>query len=88
MKKKNLFFKGLLKNIFFVIFIFCSLGLLLSIAGFDYFNQEKAEEATIPQLVQRINDGEVSKIEVSQNNVLVYLNDDSQLKIKKEEGIT
>jgi len=88
MKKKNLFFKGLLKNIFFVIFIFCSLGLLLSVTGFDYFNQEKIEEATVPQLAERINAGEVSKVEVSQNNVLVYLNDDSKLKIKKEEGIT
>jgi len=88
MKKRNPFLKGLLKNIFFVVFIFISLWALLGLIDFDYLNKNKVAEASIPKLVQYINDGEVSKIEVHKNNVIAYLKDDSKLEIKKEPGIT
>ncbi|MGI6341294.1 MAG: ATP-dependent zinc metalloprotease FtsH [Minisyncoccales bacterium] len=88
MKKRNPFLKGLLKNIFFVVFIFISLWALLGLIDFDYLNKNKVAEASIPKLVQYINDGEVSKIEVHKNNVIAYLKDDFKLEIKKEPGIT
>ena len=57
MKKRNPFLKGLLKNIFFVVFIFISLWALLGLIDFDYLNKNKVAEASIPKLVQYINDG-------------------------------
>ncbi|MDD4662242.1 MAG: AAA family ATPase, partial [Candidatus Pacebacteria bacterium] len=88
MKKKNLFFGGLFKNIFFIVLIFISIGIIFSFFNSDYFTKSKAVETSIPKLAQYINDGEVSKIEVLKNDVKAYLKDDTILKIKKEEGIT
>ena len=88
MKKKNLFFGGLFKNIIFIVLIFISLGVLLSFLNPSLFKKETTEEISIPKLAQYINDGEVSKVEVLKNDVTVYLLDETVLKIKKEEGIT
>ncbi len=87
MKKRNPFLKGLLKNIFFVVFIFISLWALLSLTDFKLGN-DNVEESSIPKLVQYINSGEVTKVEVYKNNVVAHLKNESKLEIKKEPGIT
>ena len=87
MKKRNPFLKGLLKNIFFVVFIFISLWALLGLIDFNFGN-DNIEESSIPKLVQYINNGEVTKVEVFNNNIVAHLKDESKLEIKKEPGIT
>ncbi|MDD4358521.1 MAG: ATP-dependent zinc metalloprotease FtsH [Candidatus Pacebacteria bacterium] len=88
MKKRNPFFKGLIKNIFFVVLIFISLWAFLSVFDFNYFAQKNVSEASIPKIVEYINNGEVKQIEVYKNDIRVELKDESLLKSKKEPGIT
>lgn len=88
MKKKNPFFKGLFKNIVFVVLIFITLGLFLGFVDLDELNKNSVEEVSIAKLVQYINDDEVLKIEVHKNNVISYLKDETKLVSKKEPGIT
>ena len=88
MKKKNPFFGGLFKNIIFIVLIFISLSVLFSFLNPDLFKKDKPEEISIPKLVQYINAGEVSKVEVLKNDITVQLLDETILKIKKEEGTT
>jgi len=77
MKKKNPFFKGLFKNIVFVVLIFITLGLFLGFVDLDELNKNSVEEVSIAKLVQYINDDEVLKIEVHKNNIISYLKDET-----------
>jgi hypothetical protein len=46
MKKKNPFFKGLFKNIVFVVLIFITLGLFLGFVDLDELNKNSVEEVS------------------------------------------
>jgi len=71
----------LIKNFVFILIIF------LVVSGvFTMFSQtaEQKNEVSLTKLVSDINQGEVKKIVVSSNNLIVTYQDDTQTKSKKE----
>lgn len=83
MKKSPI--SGLLKNIFLVIIVFLVLGLV-----FGMFNvpKEAADNISITQLAQDVNEGKVKEIKVLNNNISVEYNDGTKAESKKETGDT
>jgi cell division protease FtsH len=77
--------KGLLKNIFLVIFIFLLIGVVFSL-----FNAPKAKinSISITQLAQDVNNGKVKDISVLGNAVTIKYADGTSAQTKKETGDT
>ena len=87
MKKKKPSLGGLFRNIFFVVLIFISLGLIFSFISLES-DENKPVEISIGEFVQDINEGKIKEATVHKNDILAVLDDDSKVKTKKEEGIT
>ncbi len=73
--------KTLYKNIFWAVVMMFSLTLIFSIL---FETTSKAEVLSINQLVSKINSGEVSKIVVQGNDLLIDLKDGKKATAKKE----
>lgn len=87
MKKKNPFLQGFLRNIFFIILIFVSIGLVLGFINLES-NATPPREISIPELAQMISAGEVSEVTVYNDDIGIKLSDGSEAESTKEPGTT
>jgi len=77
--------KNLIKNFFVFFFVFLVVAALFS--SFTSFNQS-VEKAGLETLIYQINNDEVDRIEVSGNEMSVFLKDGREQIVKKETGET
>ena len=75
--------KNLLKNFFLILVIFLSISYLFSL----YHNKSaKIEKIGLENLVQEVNNSQVSAISIDGNNLAIRLKDGKQQKATKESG--
>ena len=71
--------KNLIKNFVIIIIIFIAISAL-----FSFFPQSSTKEISLTQLYNEIDQGKIKKLEVSGSEVVVFYNDGTEAKSRKE----